>query len=429
MGAESNHAKLKFVRFGPFRFCPATGELARAGARVSLQDTPARLLAELIANPESLCTREELRARLWPGDLHLDFENNLNNAIARLRQALGESADYIETIRRRGYRFNGAVTEESPSGTIGTASQALRKGRHFRNRTTVRDLWRAIGYFEQAIRAEPGSADGYAALSDSYVLLGDDILGGMPASEALPRAETAAQRALALDPQCATAHTSLAMIEWRLRWDWIAAEDRFRQSLAIDSTNASTWQYYSWLLAASARANESRGAMYRALELAPDSPFVSANVGWMLYLERRYSDALAQLGETIELDDCYPLARLPLGYVLQQSGQMDEALAHFRFGLERSGDSFYRAAYAQALVRAGLSDNAAAILQSLGVTPYHQAMVQAALGQDEDTLGSLESAVADHSTSVPFLGVDPLFDRVRGCRRFRNITEEIGIAG
>jgi DNA-binding winged helix-turn-helix (wHTH) protein len=202
MTVEPNHAKLKCVRFGPFRFHPATGELQRNGVGIPLQDTPARLLAELTANPEVLCRREELCARLWPKEVHLDFENNLNNAVARLRQALEPgSAQYIETVRRRGYRFIAPISHSiPPTPQVSLAHQALQKGWHFRNRITVRDLWRAVEYFEQAIRDEPNCAEAHAALSDTYALIGDDVLGGLPAADALPRAETAARYALQLDP-------------------------------------------------------------------------------------------------------------------------------------------------------------------------------------------------------------------------------------
>jgi adenylate cyclase len=153
--------------------------------------------------------------------------------------------------------------------------------------------------------------------------------------------------------------------------------------------------------------------MMRAFQLAPASPFVSANVGWMLYLDRCPYQALAHLHETLELDENYALAHLTLGFVLQQAGRLPEALAHFCFGLIRTGDCYYRAAYAQALARAGFKDEASARLQTPDVTAYHRAMIHASLGQEEDTLHSLEFAVADQSSALPYLNVDPLFDRVR----------------
>ena len=429
MAPDANHQKLKSIRFGPFRFDPASGELARSGVKVRLQHTPARLLAELSASPGTLRTRAELCDRLWPAGVHVDFENNLNNAVARLRQALGdEGGKYIETIPQRGYRFTAGVHWDSQEVPL-APDEAVRKGRAFRNRTTVRDLWRAVEYFRQAIEAEPDRAETHAQISDAYVLLGDDVLGALPGGEALPRAAEFARRALEIDPRCAAAHTTLAMVEWRLNWDWRSAEERFRESMALDPRNATTFLYYSWLLQASGRSQEAREAMLRALTLDSGSPFISANVGWMLYLDRRYSDALAQLHETLELDPAYALARLPLGYALQQTGRLSEAIAHFRAGLARSGDAYYRAALGHALARAGFHGQASAMLaEPEPGLPYNRAMIHAALGHEEETVKSLESAAAERSSAVPYLNVDPIFDHLRGNRRYREIAHRVGLA-
>src|SRR5690242_12745591 len=67
----------------------------------------------LLERPGELVTREEIRNRLWPGETFVDFDHSLNNAVNRLREALGDSADsprFIETLPRRGYRFVGQTT-------------------------------------------------------------------------------------------------------------------------------------------------------------------------------------------------------------------------------------------------------------------------------------------------------------------------------
>jgi tetratricopeptide (TPR) repeat protein len=312
---------------------------------------------------------------------------------------------------------------------ISAADQALRKGSHFRDRTTVRDLWRAVGYFEQAIAAQPDHFDAYAGLADAYMLLGDDVLGALPAQFALTRAGDLARTAIGIEPLCGSAHATLAMVAWRLDWNWAGAEELFGRALALDPANATTFQYYSWLLQAAGRASEAREAMLHALALAPTSSFVSANVGWMLYLDRRYAEALGQLRETLELDENYALAYLPLGYALQQTGRLSEAIDHFRFGSIRAGDSFYRAALGQALAQAGFHGQATAILaecDSDHVSSYNRAMIHAALGNEEEALRLLESAAAEHSTAVPYLEVDPLFDRFRQSGRYNGIAQRVG---
>jgi TolB-like protein/DNA-binding winged helix-turn-helix (wHTH) protein/Flp pilus assembly protein TadD len=111
---------LRVIRFGPFEFQPATGELRKHGLRVKLRGQPIELLTMLLQRPGEPVTREELQRLLWPADTYVDFEHSLNAAIKRLRAALGDSADaprFIETLAGRGYRFIAPVSqpaEEAP---------------------------------------------------------------------------------------------------------------------------------------------------------------------------------------------------------------------------------------------------------------------------------------------------------------------------
>ena len=102
------------VRFGAFEVDLHAGELRKSGIRIRLADQPLHILALLLEHPGELVTREELRQRLWPAHTFVDFENGLNAAVKRLREALGDSATnprYIETVPRHGYRFIGPATE------------------------------------------------------------------------------------------------------------------------------------------------------------------------------------------------------------------------------------------------------------------------------------------------------------------------------
>jgi len=106
------------VRFSTFELDLRAGELRRAGVRVKLQDKPFRLLAALLERPGEVVTRDELFRRLWPSDTFVDFDNGLNNAVNRVRAALGDAADrprFVETVGRNGYRFIAPVEAPPPS--------------------------------------------------------------------------------------------------------------------------------------------------------------------------------------------------------------------------------------------------------------------------------------------------------------------------
>jgi TolB-like protein/DNA-binding winged helix-turn-helix (wHTH) protein len=110
------------VRFGSFEVNPRTGELRKQGIRIKLHEKPFQVLLALLEHSGEVVTRKELQDLLWPQDTFVEFENGLNNAISRLREALGDTAEtprFIETLPRRGYRFlpevSRAVSSSSPS--------------------------------------------------------------------------------------------------------------------------------------------------------------------------------------------------------------------------------------------------------------------------------------------------------------------------
>jgi Tol biopolymer transport system component/DNA-binding winged helix-turn-helix (wHTH) protein len=104
------------IRFGPFEADSSAGELRNNGRLIRLQEQPFQVLIALLERPGDVVTREELRERLWPGDSFGDFDQGLNTAINKLREALGDSAanpKFIETLPKRGYRFVHALESEA----------------------------------------------------------------------------------------------------------------------------------------------------------------------------------------------------------------------------------------------------------------------------------------------------------------------------
>jgi DNA-binding response OmpR family regulator len=94
-------------QFGVFQLDLKEGELRRAGVKIKLQDQPFRVLAVLLERAGQVITREELRQQVWPENVYIDFDQGLNNAIKKIREALGDSSDsprLIETVARHGYR-------------------------------------------------------------------------------------------------------------------------------------------------------------------------------------------------------------------------------------------------------------------------------------------------------------------------------------
>ena len=106
MVASTDSSQL--FQFGVFEVDRRARELRKQGIRIRLQEQPFQLLVLLLERAGEVVTRNELREKLWPSSVFVDFDHGLNNAIARLREALGDSAaapHFIETLPRVGYRF------------------------------------------------------------------------------------------------------------------------------------------------------------------------------------------------------------------------------------------------------------------------------------------------------------------------------------
>jgi len=96
------------VQFGVFELDLQRAELRKHGAKVKLQEQPLKILQLLLENPGQIVSREQLRSGIWPAKTFVEFDQGLYSAMARLRDALGDSSDnprFIETVARRGYRF------------------------------------------------------------------------------------------------------------------------------------------------------------------------------------------------------------------------------------------------------------------------------------------------------------------------------------
>ena len=121
---QPGHPAARLLRFGPFELDTRAGELRKRGTSLSIKGQPLQVLEILLRHSGDIVTRDELRAQLWTSDTFVDFDHSLHNAIARLRDTLGDSASapsFIQTLPRRGYRFVMAV-ESNDGEARGTPS-------------------------------------------------------------------------------------------------------------------------------------------------------------------------------------------------------------------------------------------------------------------------------------------------------------------
>lgn len=109
------------VRFGTFEVDFLSRELRKQGMRIRLEEKPFQILEMLVENAGQVVKRQQLCEKLWP-DTYVSFDHNLNTAINKLRDLLGDSAHnprFVETVPRRGYRFIAPVTKARTERVVG----------------------------------------------------------------------------------------------------------------------------------------------------------------------------------------------------------------------------------------------------------------------------------------------------------------------
>ncbi|HXI89815.1 MAG TPA: protein kinase, partial [Blastocatellia bacterium] len=298
------------------------------------------------------------------------------------------------------------------------------KGRFYWNKRTPEGLKKGIEYFQQAIDSDPGYALAYSGLADSYNILVS--YSALAPHEAFPKAKAAAARALEIDGTLAEAHTSLAFVTFGYDWDWAEAERGFKQAIRFNPGYPFAHNFYAVLLAALGRFDEAFVQISNAHDLDPLSLPINTNLGWLLYLARRYDEAIQHYLKTIDLDDGFPLAHRRLAQTYEQTHRYGEAEAEFQKAFMLSGDEVeLLSARGHFYATVGETDKANEVLNQLEgfaksryVPSYLVARVHLGLGNIERVFELLDKALDERYGYLAYLNVEPMFDGIRADARF-----------
>lgn len=304
------------------------------------------------------------------------------------------------------------------------------KGRFQWNKRNAEGLYKAIDFFNQAIEIDPQYALAYAGLADVYNLL--DIWAGLPTKETFPRAKAAAEKALSIDDQLAEAHTSLAYAIHTYEWDWPAAERAYRRAIALNPNYATAHQWYAEFLTAVGRFDEAEREGRRALALDPMSPIINAVVAWNRTMARRYPAAIEQGVRSTQLFPEFMAGHAYLGLAYLESGKPAEALASLERARELLDIVVIQTWLARAQLAAGNRAAAEQILRQLEqrgkngdyLPPYYMAVLYGQLGDRDHAFAELNRAVAERTGAMVWAEVDPSLDPLRKDARFQSITAD-----
>ena len=306
------------------------------------------------------------------------------------------------------------------------------KGRYYWNKYTKEGLTKAIEYFNQSIELDPRYALAYAGLADAYYRLSNAYL---PPKEVMPKARTAAMKAVEIDDTLVEAHASLGMIKMYHDWDWAGAEREYKRAIDLDPRSPLGYHRYGTYLQLLGRFDEANASFEQARQLDPLSLLVNSLLALGLYISRHYDRSIEQYQRTLDMDPNFLMARLGIGFPYEQKGMYEEAIAAFQMGRILSDDLGAEAlgSLGHAYAVSGQRQEAEDVLAELQkrskqdyVAPYNIARIYAGLGEKELALESLERAFEERSERLTWLKVDPQLDSIRSDARFRDLMQRVG---
>ena len=304
------------------------------------------------------------------------------------------------------------------------AYDAYLKGRYFFNRPSDENLTKAIAQFEEAITLDPRYAPAFSGLSDAYLWAGYNE-GVLTASEARPKAEAAARKAIERDNDSAEAHTSLAVFKLFYEYDWAGCETEFRRAFALNPNYAFAHDQFALGLAFQGRLDESIGESKRAAELDPLSPQIPVDAIFALAWQGKYEAAKEQVKRAADLDPTFFFPPWAYAWIDLQAGKIDDAIAELRKAKTMESPAFVSAWLAYTYGVSGDRARALAEVKDLkkkslrgSVTPFNQAIVHLGLGDRARALDYLEQAHAADSQWLGWLKGDRIFDPLRSDPRF-----------
>ncbi len=354
-----------------------------------------------------------------------------------------ELGDILTTLDRVARAIAGAVQVALTPGELARLSRprpvdpeahlAYLRGRHHLGRWTRESAWMALEYFQSAVAKDPGHALAYAYLADCYGNLG--FWGHMPFQEAYRKAKEAALNALRLDPHLSTAHWAFAWIALCSDWDLATCEAETLRAIQLNPSDERALQEYSLLLAwTSEDPGRAVSAVEHALALDPLSQQMNAFVAWTYVWVKDFARAAEQARKTLELFPGMLQGYYALGLAELCQGRHGEAVAAFENAVAISPDPISTAYLGCALARAGRIEATLSILEDLlhrnerePVPPRCFAFLYAELGNLDLAFEWLERAYEAHDTGLMSLRVMPLYERLRGDPRYKQMLRRLGI--
>jgi len=404
------------ITFGAYTFASPPPRLMRGDVEVRLRPQALKAFAVLATHRGEYVGHDRMIAEAWGGNVV--SRHTVDVTIGEVRRTLGECGSWIAQRPKVGYCLD-----------VPRSDEQIRRGQLLSNLRTRPGLEKALDCFTQAAADDPTDVRAFEGQSVCYLRLGTQ---GMRAPrEMYERFLSAQSRAEALGGLTPPLRCDRAFA-WHLFEHRLSdAADALGQVIDEDPTLGSAYLRLAMVYATMGRMDEALDTVQRAYSIDPLWPLLPATDTCVRFWRREFDEAVAVGAQAVELHPFLQLGRAFYAQALEFSGRLDEALAQYAIGIVMSPDlSWLRAFQGGCLARSGRADEARAILEQLEqlrsveyVDAYGMAVLREALGQHEAAFAELERAVAEQSTLLFSIDIDPKMDGFRADPRFAALRD------
>lgn len=312
---------------------------------------------------------------------------------------------------------------------------AYLEGRYFWGKRTEAGFAKAITLFQRSIQIDPTYAPPYAGLADCYQLLGSAPYSTLMPSEAFPKAEEAARKALQLDDTLAEAHVPLGISELVYERNFPEARKEFERALELRPGYATGHQFFGYYLTAMGQTEDAIGERKKAVELDPVSPLLHSALGEAYYHARRFDLSIAENTEALELDTSYAIALVNIGRAYNRLGMHQQAREAFQKILAAAPEdpailSLLGHEYAVS-GDVAKAEKTLTKLQEISAKKYvpavYFAVIYTGLNRKDEAFHWLDKAFEERCEYLVYLRSEPLADPLRSDPRFPRLLARLGL--
>jgi serine/threonine-protein kinase len=358
------------------------------------------------------------------------FERTVNDVFT-LQEEISQAI--VRAVPLKVGRAGGSLVR--PPTALVEAYTLYLRGRYFALKRTCDSLRLAIEYFEQATEIDPAYALAHAGIGECFTLLGFEEFGDLAPNEVMPRAKAAIERALLLDSELAEGHAWRGVLAFLFEYDWARAEDALQLAIELKPTYSLAHTWYSVFLTCMGRHEEALARIHHAEQMDPMAITIQAVVGHTYDMARHVDEALQRYQAVLEMDPNSVRVHAWVARLHFATGRFEHGLKTLEAAIRHLGRPPHLLAqlgrFLAALGRHREAHQVIEELELLGGRQYVSSLATAyvyrALGNHEELFKGLEEAFEQRSGALPFLGVEPGWDPVRGEPRFEAMLRRLGL--